>query len=175
MLTNVGGVQIRGVEIDGVWVPINALRVNLGAAYNHANYSSYTNATCSVELNVVTPCDFTGKQVANAPRITASQSVDYKHPLPNGAVAHVFLSDAFRARANLSTTLSAYTWQGGYNVVNGGFGVFFAGGKSELNFVAKNLFDKRYAINLGQYSNAARVAEFYGDPRYVGVTFKTKF
>jgi len=174
-LTNVGGVQIRGVEIDSVWTPNHSLRLNLGAAYNQANYSSYANATCPVELNVVTPCDFTGKQVANAPRITANLGVDYKHSLSNGSVVHVFLSDVFRSRANLSTTLSAYTWQGAYNVVNGGFGIIFPDGKSELNFVGRNLFDKRYAINLGQYSNSAGVSEFYGDPRYVGISFKTKF
>ena len=175
LLTNVGGVIIRGVEIDSAWNPNNIFRANLGAAYNQANYSSYTNATCPVELNVSTPCDFTGKQVANAPRITANLGVDYKHALANGSTAHVFLSDVFRSRANLSTTLSAYTWQGAYNVVNGGFGVILADGKSELDIVARNLFDKRYAINLGQYSNAAGVSEFYGDPRYVGISFKTRF
>ena len=59
--------------------------------------------------------------------------------------------------------------------MNGGFGIILADGKSELDIVARNLFDKRYAINLGQYSNAAGVSEFYGDPRYVGISFKTRF
>ena len=175
LLTNVGGVQIRGVEVDGAWNPNNAFRVNLGAAYNQANYSSYANATCPVELNVATPCDFTGRQVANAPRITANLGIDYKRPLAIGSIVHLFLSDVFRSRANLSTTLSATTWQGAYNIVNCGVGIVLADGKSEIDFVGRNLFDKRYAVNLGQYSNAAGVSEFYGDPRYVGVSFKTKF
>lgn len=175
LLTNVGGVQIRGVEIDGAWSPDNALRLNFGAAYNQADYSSYANATCPVELNVATPCDFTGRQVANAPRITANLGLDYKHPLGNGALAHLFINEVFRSRANLSTTLSAYTWQGAYNVVNGGIGVILPDGKTEIDLIAKNLFDKRYAVNLGQYSNAAGVSEFYGDPRYIGISLRTKF
>ena len=85
------------------------------------------------------------------------------------------MNDVFRSRANLSTTLSEYTWQDAYNVTNGGIGFASQDGKIEVDFIAKNLLNTRYAINLGQYSNAAGVSEFYGDPRYVGVVAKARF
>jgi iron complex outermembrane recepter protein len=175
LLTNVGGVLMRGLEIDSAWNASNQLHFTLGAAYNNARYSSYTNATCPVELSVSTPCDFTGKQVAAAPKVTATVGVDYRQPIGDRLVGHVFLNDVFRSRANLSTTLSEYTWQGAYNVTNGGVGFTSPDGKIEVDFIAKNLLNTRYAINLGQYSNSAGVAEFYGDPRYVGFDVKARF
>jgi iron complex outermembrane recepter protein len=175
LLTNVGGVLMRGLEIDSAWNATSRLHFTLGAAYNDARYSRYTNATCPVELNVSTPCNFTGKQVAGAPKVTATMGVDYRQPVGDRLVGHVFLNDVFRSRANLSTTLSEYTWQDAYNVTNGGVGFTSQDGKIEVDFIAKNLLNTRYAINLGQYSNAAGVSEFYGDPRYVGVVAKARF
>ncbi len=175
LLTNVGGVQLRGLEIDSAWYATSNLHFNVGASFNDPIYSSYNNATCPVELNVSTPCNFTGKQVADASKITANIGADYKHPINDNTVGHVFLTDVFRSRANLSTTLSEYTWQGSYGVLNGGFGVASHDGKYELDLVAKNVLNKQYAVNLGQYSNSAGVAEFYGDPRWVGLTFRGKF
>ena len=175
LLTNVGGVLMRGLEIDSAWNVTSRLHFTLGAAYNDAKYSSYTNATCPVELSVSTPCNFTGKQVADAPKVSASIGVDYKQPVVNHLVGHIFLNDVFRSRANLSTTLSEYTWQGAYNVTNGGVGFASEDDKIEVDFIAKNLLNTRYAINLGQYSNSAGVAEFYGDQRYVGLNVKARF
>lgn len=175
LLTNVGGVLMRGLEIDSAWNASSRLHFTLGAAYNDAKYSSYTNATCPVELNVSTPCNFTGKQVADAPKVSATIGVDYRQPVVNHLVGHVFLNDVFRSRANLSTTLSEYTWQGAYNVTNGGVGFASQDDRIEVDFIAKNLLNTRYAINLGQYSNSAGVAEFYGDPRYVGLNVKARF
>ena len=174
LLTNVGGVRMRGLEVDGAWKPLRELTFSFGTAYNDAVYSSYSNATCPVELNVNTPCDFTGRQVAAAPRVTGSIGVDYKLAVAGPYEAHVFANDVYRSRANLSTTLSAYTWQEAYSVVNAGIGVATRDGKYEVDLVARNLFDTKYAVNLGQYSNSAGVAEFWGDPRYVGVVFRAK-
>jgi iron complex outermembrane receptor protein len=175
LLTNVGGVLMRGLEFDSAWNATGRLHFTLGGAYNDAKYSSYTNATCPVELSVSTPCNFTGKQVAAAPKVSVTIGMDSKQPVGAGLVGHVFLNDVFRSRANLSTTLSEYTWQGAYNVTNGGIGLISLDGKIEIDFIAKNLLSTRYAINLGQYSNSAGVAEFYGDPRYVGFDVKARF
>ncbi|MFZ6773491.1 TonB-dependent receptor [Undibacterium sp. SXout7W] len=174
LLTNVGGVLVRGIELDGAWNISNSLYLNFGAAFNDPKYASYTNATCAVELNVSTPCDFTGKQVASAPKVTANIGIDYKKSLSNLGVFHAFGNESYRSRTNLATTLSDYTWQSGYSVLNGGIGIIFRDGKSEINLIGKNLLDKQYAVNLGQYSNSAGVSKFYGDPRYIGVVFKTK-
>lgn len=174
LLTNVGGVRVQGLEVDGAWAPTARLRFTFGAAYNNARYSDYKNATCPVELNVSTACDFTGRQVANAPRVTATLGVEYTHPLDNGWSARVFANDVYRSRANLSTTLSDYTWQDAYSVVNAGVGFIQGAGRYEVDLVARNLFDTRYAVNMGQYSNAAGVSEFWGDPRFVGVVFKAR-
>ena len=60
-------------------------------------------------------------------------------------------------------------------MTNGGLGFASQDDRIEVDFIAKNLLNTRYAINLGQYSNSAGVAEFHGDPRYVGVNVKARF
>jgi iron complex outermembrane receptor protein len=107
--------------------------------------------------------------------VSATIGVDYKQPVGDRLIGHVFLNDVFRSRANLSTTLSEYTWQGAYNVTNGGLGFASQDDRIEVDFIAKNLLNTRYAVNLGQYSNSAGVAEFYGDPRYVGINVRARF
>jgi len=174
LLTNVGSVRMRGLEIDGAWNATSRLHFNFGGAYNDAIYTDYKNATCPVELNVTTPCNFTGRQVASAPKYTVTIGVDYKLPISNTLDSHWFANDVYRSRANLSTTLSSYTWQDAYNIVNAGYGVLTKNGKYELDLIVKNLFDTKYAVNLGQYSNSAGVAEFWGDPRFVGLVFRAK-
>ena len=174
LLTNVGGVLLRGLEVDGAYNPTSRLHFDFGLAYNLAIYSDYANATCPVELNTNKPCNFTGLQVANAPRVTATFGTDYKAPYNETYLGHVFFSDVYRSKANLSTTLSAYTWQNAYNVVNGGIGLLTHDSRYEVDLIARNLFDKKYAVNLGQYSNQAGVSEFWGDPRYIGLVFRAK-
>lgn len=174
LLTNVGAVRLRGLELDGAWYITSGLHLNLGAAFNDPIYTSYHNATCPVELNVSKPCDFTGKQVASASKQNLTLGLDYKRPLSENASGHVFLTDVFRSSANLSTTLSDTTVQGSYSVVNGGIGIANAKGTLEVDLIGKNIFNKVYAINLGQYSNSAPVSEFYGDPRYVGISVRGK-
>jgi iron complex outermembrane receptor protein len=172
LLTNVGGVRLRGVELDGAWSPAHWFSVNLGAAYNDAVYSSYADATCPVELNTTKPCNFTGEQVSGAPRYTADLGVNLQAPISPKIDAHVFLNDAVRSRANLTTQLSEYGWQAGYAVLDGGVGIRAANGKYEFDVVGKNLLGRSYAVNITQYSNTSGVSYFWGDPRFVGAVFR---
>ncbi len=173
-LVNIGGVLLRGLEIDGGWSPTNRWNFNFGAAFNDAVYSDYKNGTCAVETQQNGFCDYTGRALANAPKVIVNLGVDYKQPVSDHLLGHAFFNNVYRSRTNLATTFSDYTWQDSYNVSNGGVGVVTRDEKYEFNLVAKNLFDTKYAINKGQYSNTAGVSEFWGDARYVGVVFRTK-
>lgn len=174
-LVNIGGVLLRGLEIDGGWTPTNRWNFNFGAAFNDAIYSDYKNGTRAAELNNTTPVDYTGRALANAPKFTLNVGVDYRQPVSEHLLGHVFFNNVYRSRTNLSSTFSDYTWQDGYNVSNGGFGVVTRDDKYEFNLVAKNLFDTKYAVNKSQFTNTAGVAEFWGDARYVGAVFRSKF
>jgi iron complex outermembrane receptor protein len=107
--------------------------------------------------------------------VTANIGIDYRQPISDKLIGHIFLNNVYRSRANLAPTLSAYTWQEAYNITNGGIGVSTRDNKYEFNVVAKNLFDTKYAVNKGQYTSTAGVSEFWGDERYVGVVFRSKF
>lgn len=174
-LVNIGGVLLRGLEVDGGWSPTNRWNFNFGAAFNDAIYSDYKNGTYASELNKNGFADYTGRQLANAPKVTLNFGVDYKQPVSDNLLGHVFINNVYRSKTNLSSTFSQYTEQSAYSVTNGGFGVVTQNGKYEFNVVAKNLFDTKYAVNKAQYTNTTGVAEFWGDARYVGAVFRAKF
>ncbi|MES1988840.1 MAG: TonB-dependent receptor, partial [Pseudomonadota bacterium] len=140
-LVNIGGVLLRGLEIDGGWSPTNRWNFNFGAAFNDAVYSDYKNGTCAVETQQNGFCDYTGRALANAPKVIVNLGVDYKQPVSDHLLGHAFFNNVYRSRTNLATTFSDYTWQDSYNVSNGGVGVVTRDEKYEFNLVAKNLFD----------------------------------
>lgn len=173
-LTNIKGVLLRGLEIDGGWSPTNRWNFSFGAAFNDAIYSDYKNGQYAAELNKSGFTDYTGRQLANAPKVTLNFGADYKQPVSENLIGHVFINNVYRSKTNLSSTFSQYTEQEGYSVTNGGFGVATQNGKYELNVVARNLFDTKYAVNKAQYSSTTGANVFWGDARYVGAVFRIK-
>ncbi|MES1987013.1 MAG: hypothetical protein V4440_03115, partial [Pseudomonadota bacterium] len=72
--------------------------------------------------------------------------------------------------------LSEYGKQAGYSITDGGIGISTAKGKTELDLVAKNLFDKEYTTSANVFSNNAPVGyDGIGARRYVGVVLKSNF
>ena len=174
-LSNVAKVKLQGVELDSLYTPFSGLSFNLGAAYNDAKYASFNNAVCAPEANTSLPCDYTGRQLPYAPRVTANLGVDYQHALGgSGLDGHVFVNETFRSRANINTQLSDYGWQEAYTLTDAGVGVISRGGKYELDLVGKNIFDTKYATDIGTFSNQAGVGYTLGNRRYVGLVFRSK-
>lgn len=174
---NIPEMTARGLELDGAFSATSNLRFNFGAAYNHAVYSDWENATCPAEIvvTVANPtCDNTGKQIVGAPRLTGIIGADYTLSLPYGLTGHAFFSTVFRSKQNLESQLSEYGEVSGYSVTDGGIGLITnTKNKFEVNLVAKNLFDKRYTTSVNNFSNNYPVGwDGLGTFRYIGLVFK---
>lgn len=175
-LGNVGGVRMRGVEIDSAYRPFKALTLTLNGSYNDAIYTDYRNAPCPPEVaNVQQICDFTGEQVSAAPKFTGFIGIDYRVPIGWGLEAHAFLNNTYRSEANVNSQLSIYGVQKGYNITDAGIGVSTDDGKYDLNLVAKNIFDTEYSTGIGSFSNSSAVGYTLGDARYIGVNFRMNY
>ena len=175
-LGNVGGVRMRGVEIDSAYRPFKALTLTLNGSYNDAIYTDYSNAPCPPEVaNVQAICDFTGEQVSAAPKFTGFIGIDYRAPIGWGLEAHAFLNNTYRSEANVNSQLSIYGVQKGYNITDAGIGISTDDGKYDLNLVAKNIFDTEYSTGIGSFSNSSAVGYTLGDARYVGVNFRMNY
>lgn len=185
-LGNVPGVRLRGIEIDGSYAVSERLLFYFGGAYNHAYYSDFRNSPCpgeiSSELDPTTGktiganqiCNFTGKTVPYAPKISGNIGADGHVPLPATYNLHLFGNVAYRGKANYAADLSSFGNQGSYTLVDGGIGVETKDGKWELAFVGKNLADTKYVTNINVYSTSAGVTATPGERRYLGFVLRGK-
>ncbi|WP_235559807.1 MULTISPECIES: TonB-dependent receptor [unclassified Methylophilus] len=170
---NIPEITARGVELDGAFSATSNLIFNFGAAYNHAVYTDWKEATCPTE-NTAPICDNTGKQIVGAPRLTGIIGADYRLPLAYGFTGHAFFSTVFRSKQNLESQLSEYGEVSGYSVTDGGIGIITnTKNKFEINLVAKNLFDKRYTTSVNNFTNNYPVGwDGLGTFRYIGLVLK---
>ena len=99
----------------------------------------------------------------------------YTRPAYNGYVAYFFGSETYRSEANLSSSLSVYGIQQGYNLVNAGAGVRPENKSWEAELWGKNLLDTHYLTTITQASATAAVTGAPGDPITFGVTYRQKF
>lgn len=177
ILGNIPEIRARGIELEGAFAATPRLNFNFGAAYNNAIYTDWNKATCPAEIvaTLANPtCDNTGKQVVGAPKLTGIIGADYRLPLAYGLTGHAFFNTVVRSKQNLEAQLSEYGKQSGYSVTDGGIGVSTAKGKTELNLVAKNLFDKEYTTSINNFSTTGAVGyDGVGPRRYVGIVLRT--
>lgn len=180
-LGNVGGIQLRGVELETTWDVTQGLNLFMNGSYNHAVYTDFKNAPCPPEANNTGLCDQTGLTIPNAPAFTASYGADYKVPFgfgqweDYGLQWHAFLVDSYKSAANYNASLSASGKQAAYHVTDGGIGLGTKNGKYNLDLVGRNFFDTIYLTNSSNWSSTGASTGTFGEGRYYGVHFRAKF
>ena len=177
ILGNIPEIMARGVELEGLYLITQSLSLNYGLVYNHAVYASWDKATCPSELDVkssTTTCDNTGRQIVGAPRFTSTVTADYHQVVVNGYEAHFWVANVYRSQQNFDNNLSRYGIQGAYGLTDAGIGVVAPGKHFELDFVGRNVFNKRYTTSVNVNSNGSIGYDGIGDPRWVGVELHAK-
>jgi len=177
-LGNVKGVTLRGLEADASWAATTELRILLSAALNHAWYSDFANAPCPADIagapGGAQQCNFTGRQLPFAPRLSGNLGFDYKTPVSAGLDLLAFGNLTQRGPANYNAGLAAFGQQGGYHLIDAGFGIAAHNGKWKLSVVGKNLGDTHYVTNVGAYSTSAALTATPGDRRYIGLVLQSR-
>jgi iron complex outermembrane receptor protein len=162
--------------LDTTWNAYEGLNFFFNGSYNHAVYTDFANAPCPAEFGTSLPCDYTGKQIPNAPLFTANFGADYRKPLGYyGLDGVVFLNNSYRSRANMNADLSPNGWQEAYHLTDGGIGVATQDGKYNLSLIARNIFDTDYVTNVGSLTSTSGVTGVQGEARYYGVSFRSNF
>ncbi len=177
ILGNIPEIMARGVELEGAWAPAQWLTLNYGIVYNHAVYQDWDQATCPNELNVkssTTTCDNTGRQIVGAPRFTATATIDVHQSVADGYEAHFWAANVYRSQQNFDNNLSRYGIQSAYGLTDAGVGLVSTNRHFELDFVGRNVFNKRYTTSVNVNSNGSIGYDGIGDPRWVGVELHAK-
>jgi iron complex outermembrane receptor protein len=172
ILGNIPEIITRGAELEGTLLLGQWTNISYGAVYNHAVYESWDQATCPNELGVkssTTTCNNTGRQIVGAPRFTSTVTLDFHHPIVGGFDAHFWTSNVYRSQQNFDNNLSRYGIQRAYGLTDAGVGIVAPDRRFELDFVGRNVFNKRYTTSVNVNSNGSIGYDGIGDPRWVGV------
>ncbi len=93
LISNAKKAESYGVEAQATYTPTEDLTIRAGAAYNHARYTDFSNATGN-GLNATTQRnisgqvqDWTGQQMARAPSFTANLGITYEMDMAGGRLA----------------------------------------------------------------------------------------
>ena len=93
LISNANKAESYGVEAQATYTPNDDLSVRAGAAYTHARYTDFKNATGN-GLNVTTQRnisgqvqDWSGQQMARAPSFTANLGINYEMDMAGGRLA----------------------------------------------------------------------------------------
>jgi iron complex outermembrane receptor protein len=178
-LGNIPEIRAVGTEFDAAVRVTQNLQITAGGAYNEAEYTDWSTATCPRSFPTTVPvCNNTGRQIVGAPKLTGILGFDYQLPLASGFGAHFFGNHIYRSKHNLEQLLSPYGEQSGYSLTDLGAGITHEtdSARYELSIVAKNAFDTKYTTSVNDFSNSAPVGyDGIGPRRYVGVILRSSF
>ena len=188
-LTNVGGLNTKGVELDTSARIGGDFNLNASVAYLDAKYTSYPVAQCYPLQQVPTTClpptsptfqNLTGQRAVQAPEWKFSIGADYS-PSLGGDLRGVVQANWQYQSGVYYVAEDPQTFQRAYSIVNAGLGVRDKDRKWEVVAFVNNLFDTQYYPSLvntaGNFgSKLATQALLPRDfRRYGGVRFGVNF
>jgi len=153
-LTNVGGLNTKGVEVESSGRVGQDLNLSAAVTFLDAKYTSFDVAQCYPLQTAAQGCtgsptrqNLTGARAVQAPKQKYSIAADYSHAISSSLLGFV--------QANYQYQSSVYyvaedpqTYQGGYGITNFGLGVRDAAGKWQVVAFVNNAFDKQYFPSL---------------------------
>jgi iron complex outermembrane receptor protein len=167
-LLNAARAEVKGVDVDAEFVPVENFRIIAGFEVLDTEYVSFPNAPVAVPNpvggNRTIFVDATGNTMIRAPKFTSSLAASWTIPMSSGNVS---LDANWRYNSGFYWEFSNRTRQSSYDVVN-----------ASVRWTAPNerLYARVWARNLLDASYYAAVAEGQSDiyspeaPRTYGVT-----
>lgn len=188
ILSNVGTVRTRGVELETTARLGGGFDLTGGLSYIDATVRDYARAQCYPGQTAALGCvggvqDLAGERLNNAPRWRANLRSDYRFDLPqmpfDGIVS---ASYSWQSKVNFSLSQDPVTEQGAYGIANLQLGFHEReDDRYAVTFFVNNLFDKQYAAGLANAQNyyGGRLAVSRQTPRdyerYYGVRLQMNY
>jgi iron complex outermembrane recepter protein len=140
---NAPKVEVKGVEIDGVYSALPNTTLRFAGSYNDATYKEFAFSGLPPELgNQATPYqDVSGQSLAGAPKYTFNIGADFRIPLWGRYEFHSSANWAYSSKFNSDNTLSSYGWIPAASLVDLAVGLGTDDGRYDLSLLAKNVLD----------------------------------
>jgi len=180
VLHSIGGLQTRGVEVDGTFKVSPTLLLNGGFGYTEATISDFENGPCyavegpggksqpgpgcaaNPKYNNTMVQNLAGKTLPNAPKVKLNLGAQYDILLPERSF-NAFVTGSYNYTSAIQYSLNQdpLTIQDAYSIVNAAVGIRSKKDSYKLTFFVNNLFNQSYAIGLnnavaaGNWNSAA--------------------
>jgi iron complex outermembrane recepter protein len=169
ILSNAGDARIYGLEADVTLRPVEGLAINAALGMIDTEFTRFT----------VDPTlgggDFTGNQLALAPRTSLSGSITYERPVSSSLSARGSVDASYQSRIFFDPSNDPLLSQPGYALVNASLSLGKQNDRWRITAFAKNLFDRRYityAIDFSAFGFNQRVT---GVPQQFGIQLDVRF
>lgn len=168
---NVNGVEVQGIEFDGSYTGFENITIRFSGAYNDAVYKDFKNSPKPDEWAYKKEpfVDQTGKNLPGAAKFTFNLGAEYRRPVWEKGEFHTSFNTAYTSSYLNNDTLSSYSYVAPYSLTDASIGLGAIDGGFDVSLIVKNVFDKR------PHEVAWTTYEPYPYPRWVGITFSSKF
>jgi iron complex outermembrane receptor protein len=169
MLTNAGDAEVKGIEADITWRPIDRLQVSAAANWMEGKIVKFDTLPGGQ--------DNRGKKLANAPEVTFSGVVKYEFPsLGRGWSPYVQSQVSYQSRVFFEIQNNPINSQGEYWLASLRLGATSEDGKWDIALWSRNLFNEAYIsesrfVDLRVFPSQ----NTYGEPRSVGIGFTYQY
>lgn len=170
---NVDKMVSKGLEVDVTSRPVTGLTLNGGMLLNDAYYD-----TDVILPNTTAIVIKKGQQLATAPKVTLTGSLNYRRPIEGTSLAwNFYLDGLYNTKTDVQTLFGdASTKQKAIAIFNTRFGIGGVDGSWSVEGWVKNLADKLYhQYALGIPEQTGEYAVYKTDPRTYGVTLRASF
>ncbi|MFT3930983.1 MAG: TonB-dependent receptor [Spongiibacteraceae bacterium] len=177
---NADRVQVKGLEIDGVYAGITNTTLRFSGAYNRAVYKSFDNSPQPAESSysgAPAYVDVSGRTLAGAPKYSFNIGGDYRLPVSLGPLGqkefHTSVNWAYTTRFNADPALSSYGEIPSNGIWDYSIGLGTLDRKFDVNLIVKNLFNNDTILGVGG-TNTAWNSYTPAKERWVGIEFSGK-
>lgn len=176
ILSNVGDVSTRGVEVEAHWSVSRALGLAVNGSYNDAHYIRYRNAPCPPEAAAGTGCDLSGRPLSDAPRWILNLSADYRHAITRDITLRTGADYSYRSHyyGNIDDGVSSVL--GNVGILSMRVELAFARYGVRAQLWVKNVADTHFleSYPLGGATVYGAYLGTVGAPRAFGVTIERR-
>ncbi len=166
---NAAGAEIKGLEIESTFIPVENLELSFNYAYLDAEFTEFFGLTAAPDGT--TP-DFTGNTLRQAPTHSSSVNGNYTwHDVFGGDdsvylnVSSRFVDDVFYDPDNNSRAVVD-----AYSLADVRLGYTAPSGQYKADLWVNNIADKEYTTHAFSLTGGQRAYANVGKPRWYGVT-----
>lgn len=181
ILTNAGGAETRGIELDTALQATRLTRLDFNAAYIDAHFTSYDGAPCyypttaaglgynpagcfqevngvvvagsgaASVANVPVVQNLAGQPMPNSPRVKFNFNIEQRVPLPRSFEAVLSANYSWRSRAQMLVDQNPYGFQGSFGILNLSAGIESPSKKLSVTAFVNNVTNHFYYTDVEDF------------------------